>query len=135
MRSRPFRPEDLPVLQKIFHQRGLPYGNIDITRLVVAEVLVDENDVPVIAVLAKPTVELFVLVDQTWATPQKRWQGFKLLHEVVRKLLADAGIEQAHAWLAPQLAKAFKRRLQSLKWEVAECISMFRRTRIPELGE
>lgn len=119
-------------MQRIFHQRGIPYGDIDISKLLITEVLVDENDVPVVAVFAKPTVEMFVLVDNSWRTPGWRWEALKRLHEVVRRKLADIGIEEAHSWIA---VKSFRKRMESLGWEVAKCVSYVRRTRIPELDE
>ncbi|HLJ23644.1 MAG TPA: hypothetical protein VKT71_06010 [Candidatus Acidoferrales bacterium] len=68
------------------------------------------------AVLLRLTAETYLLHDPAAGTPQLRWQRFLALHEAARKSAAARGLDDVQAFLPPQVARAFGRRLARLGW-------------------
>jgi len=50
------------------------------------------------------------------ATPWERYARLLALHRAAEQDLLARGLEDAHAWLPPPIAKRFGRRLESLGW-------------------
>lgn len=113
MRVRHYRESDFEVLKRIHETQGFEYDfpNLDESQFVVKAVLVDENDVPVQAVLARQTIELYMLSDSSRGTPGERLEWFSWLNVAVRTELKRQGYADVHAWLPPQVVKSFGRRL------------------------
>jgi hypothetical protein len=68
------------------------------------------------AILLRLTSEAYFLLDPRSGTPRDRWQALLMLHEAARTDAARRGLDDAHAWLPPQIANAFGRRLACLGW-------------------
>jgi hypothetical protein len=66
--------------------------------------------------LLRLTSEAYFLLDPRAGTPRDRWQALLMLHEAARTDAARRGLADAHAWLPPQVANAFGRRLARLGW-------------------
>lgn len=119
MKTRRMMPQDLPRIQELFKAQGFDYDLPDFNeeQFVVKHVLVDEHGVVRQAAIARRTVELYLLVDETWETPGWRFQGLKMIHESVRKTLERMGFQDVHSWLPPKIAKKFSSRLmRSFGW-------------------
>ena len=68
------------------------------------------------AVLLRLTTEAYLLHDPAAGTPRLRWQRFLALHEAARNSAAARGLDDVQAFLPPQVARAFGRRLERLGW-------------------
>lgn len=102
---------DVSRLKELFSQQNFEYTQPDWGRLR-GKVLVDDNDVVVIALLDRPTVEMYALVDsREWATPGMKAANFEMLDRASRIDLRARGYEDQHCWVPPA-RKAFARRMQ-----------------------
>lgn len=108
MKVRQYQDDDEPVLRGIFQQLAFDYELPRMSSFCVRHVLLDGVRM---AILARPTVELYMLVDKDAGTPAQRLEGLKLLHESVRRELEAKGFEDGNMWLPPEIEKSFSRRL------------------------
>lgn len=113
MRVRELCGKDVERLRELHAASGFAYDFPDLNRreFTILRCLVDESDAVVQAVLVRNTCELFFIGDSLWRTPKWRFESFRLLHEHIRIACHDYGYTDAHAWIPPQLAKSFTRRL------------------------
>jgi hypothetical protein len=74
------------------------------------------NSEIIAAVFLRLTAEAYFLLDPTAGTPRDRWRALLLLHEAARGEANRRGLDDAHAWLPPQVARAFGRRIAHLGW-------------------
>lgn len=121
LRVRNLRDTDLPRLEALHRQQGYDYIFPDLSQpeFVAKQTIVDELDRPVVAVVARKTVELYLLCDSEYGTPGLRWMGIKAMHEEVSKELRGQGFTDAHAWIPPQIETQFTRRLKRMGWTKA----------------
>lgn len=70
----------------------------------------------VMAVLLRLTAETYFLHDPDAGTPRDRWQRLLALHEAARQAAAARGLDDVQAFVPPQIARAFGRRLTQLGW-------------------
>ena len=68
------------------------------------------------AALLRLTAEAYLLLDPRAGTPRQRWQWLLALHEVARRDAWQRGLEDVHAWLPPQIAHKFGKRITQLGW-------------------
>ena len=68
------------------------------------------------AILQRLTAETYLLHDPAAGTPRQRWQNFLALHEAALHDAAARGLDDAQAFLPPQIARSFGRRLARLGW-------------------
>lgn len=111
------RPDDLRHLKAMYEKMGVGYEFFipDCTSLV--QVVVDENDIPVMALIGKPELNLFMLIDRDWGTPAKRSEAFREIHESMRREALSRGYTIANAWIPDELVKSFGRKLmKSFGW-------------------
>jgi len=113
---RPYRPEDESALREMHAAQGFDYPFPDLTQpeFVSLLVAVDENDVPVQAVLARKTVEIYFLGQKEWRNPAWRMETLAKLHFGMHGLLLAQGYTDAHCWMPPQVSKSFGRRLRKV---------------------
>jgi hypothetical protein len=113
---REYRPSDDAALRAIHAEQGFDYPFPDLSepQFVGLLVAVDENDVPVQAVLARKTVEVYFLGKTGWRTPAWRMEAITNLHLAMHNVLLAQGFTDAHAWLPPEVAKSFGRRLKQV---------------------
>jgi hypothetical protein len=118
MLIRPFTDSDLPSLRHLHAQQGMPYRFPDLSNPLFLTKLVVERDSQIAAaLLLRLTSEAYLLLDPCAGSPRQRWQSLLLLHEAARGDAARRGLDDAHAWLPPQVARAFGRRLTQLGWQ------------------
>lgn len=78
----------------------------------------EENGKIVNAAVAHLTAEIFFLADHEVGTPAERFANFKTLHAAgCEAAYHKGGLSDLHAWLPPQVAKPFGRRLMKLGWK------------------
>lgn len=118
MLIREYRESDLEALRRMYAAQKFAYEFPDLTDpLFVSKLVVeDEGGRPVMASLARLTCEMYLLLDPKAGTPRQRYDRLLALHAVGERDLLDRGLEDAHAWLPPSIAKRFGRRLAALGW-------------------
>lgn len=133
MHIREYTASDLESLRRLHSAQEMPYQFPDLTNPLFITKLVIERDSPgadgrepgdipiasgeiIGAILLRLTSEAYFLLDPHAGTPRDRWQALLTLHEAARSDAARRGLDDAHAWLPPQVANAFGRRLSRLGW-------------------
>lgn len=116
MRIRPIRPEDIPVLEAMAEASGFPYPELSDPLIEAVRVVVDLEDRPVIAVVAKRLVEIYLYVDQG-RSPVVKADALKLAHGGMCETLRQLGYNSGEAFLPPNVAEQFGRRLErTFRW-------------------
>jgi hypothetical protein len=113
MTIRPLEAEDVPKLREIYAEMDFDYAFPDLlsSQFVNVMVLEDGGEL-VMAVASRKTVENYLWMKKGWKTPGWRQEAFLQLHLAAHKALKAMGFTDCHAWLPPQVAKSFGRRLQ-----------------------
>ena len=98
--------------------QGFDYAFPDLSDPIFISKLILEDDTgrPVIAALARLTCEMYLLMDRREGNARQRWTQLLALHRAGEHDLLARGLDDAHAWLPPQIAQRFGRRLESLGW-------------------
>lgn len=118
MEVRDLGPLDWRIIER-WHDRSefgypLPDPNVE---AFAAMKLVSDGERPVGAALARMTVEIYGFSDPEWGTPAMRLEMLRVLHQAIAAEMKKQRIRTAHAWLPPQIAKSFGRRLKKLfRW-------------------
>ena len=68
------------------------------------------------AALLRLTAEAYLLLDPKAGTPRERWEWLLGLHAATEQEAARRGLEDVHAWLPPEIAAKFGKRLTRLGW-------------------
>jgi hypothetical protein len=68
------------------------------------------------AALLRLTAEAYLLLDPRAGTPRDRWQWLLALHAAAERDAWQRGLEDVHAWLPPQIAARFGKRIAQLGW-------------------
>lgn len=116
MHIRTLATADAPRLGELFRRQGFDYELPDLRALVATQGLIDPGNADgeiVQAVLARPTVELYFLADESWRTPAWRREGLAKIHESMRLELHGKGFEDVHVFLPPEKARSFGKRLMN----------------------
>lgn len=118
MHVREYTDADLNALIAMHRAQGFDYPFPDLRDPIFVSklVLTDNTEVPVMAALARLTCEMYLLVDLKAGTPRERYARLLDLHRAGANDLRARGLDDAHAWLPPPIAKRFGRRLQQLGW-------------------
>ena len=114
MNVRQCNSADQPRLKELFDSQGFTYQLPSLKEFVAAQA-VDENGV-VMAILARPTVELYMLSDPSWKTPAMRFEALRKLHESMRLELRGKGFRDVHVWIPPQKKSFVQRLKKSFGW-------------------
>jgi hypothetical protein len=146
MKIRAYRRADLEALHRIHASQGFPYEFPDLnnplflTKLVLVneekgseasaedeeglhvspplsgQVLPASGQVVTGAALLRVTAEAYLLLDPKMGKPRERWSWLVGLQEATRQDALARGLEDVHAWLPPEIAKKFGRRLSRMGW-------------------
>lgn len=73
------------------------------------DVVVDENDVPIQALIARKSVEYYYLVDPAKQPPILKWDWFKRLLGYSMAMLYEKGYSEVFAWVPPNKQRFAKR--------------------------
>lgn len=120
MLIREFHPADVEMLRRMHASQGFDYTFPDLADPIFVSKLVVEGDDGRIAIaaLARLTCEMYLLVDRdAGVSPNVRWSQLLALHTAGERDLRARGLDDAHAWLPPAIAKRFGRRLTTLGWQ------------------
>ena len=121
MLVRAYTETDLDGLRRMHSSQGFGYPFPDVADPIFVSKLVVEDDDGSIAMasLARLTCEMYLLVNRENAAgkPRERWTQLLALHNAGERDLLARGLDDAHAWLLPPIAKRFGRRLASLGWQ------------------
>jgi hypothetical protein len=118
MLVREYTEGDLDALRRMHAQQAFDYDFPDLADPLFLSKLVVEDEAgrPVMASVARLTCEMYLLLDPQAGTPRDRYERLVALHAVGERDLAARGLEDAHAWIPPSIAKRFGRRLTALGW-------------------
>jgi hypothetical protein len=118
MLVRQYTEADLDALRQIHQRQGFDYAFPDLTDPIFISKLVVEDDSgrAVMASLARLTCEVYLLADPQAGSPRDRFDWILQLHRAGERDLLARGLDDAHAWLPPPIAKRFGRRLEKLGW-------------------
>jgi len=120
MQIRGYEERDLAALQAIHQRQGFNYAFPDLanplflTKLVLGREEAGKGIAG--AALLRLTAEAYLLLDPEAGSPRERWQWLLRLHETTRRDAIARGLEDVHAWLPPEIATRFGRRLTKLGW-------------------
>jgi hypothetical protein len=124
MRIREYTEADLEPLRRIHARQGFDYAFPDLRdpNFVSKLVLEDDAGRALTASLARLTCEMYLLMDRdasessSEVSPRERFARLLSLHQAGEQDLLARGLDDAHAWLPPPIAKRFGRRLAALGW-------------------
>ena len=127
MRIREYDDADLAALRRMHASQGFAYPFPDLRDPIFISKLVLEDNAgrPAMASLARLTCEIYLLVDRDEkrdgkvadaTSPRERYAQLLALHDAGERDLIARGLNDAHAWLPPHIAKRFGRRLTALGW-------------------
>jgi hypothetical protein len=125
MKVRAYEEGDLAELQRIHRAQGFSYTFPDLSNplFLTKLVMVDESgreeagaEKIVSAALLRLTAEAYLLLDPRAGTPRERWGWLQGLQAVAEREAAQRGLEDVHAWLPPEIAGKFGKRLAQLGW-------------------
>ncbi len=117
MRLRAYEDGDLETLRKIHASQGFGYPFPDLSDPIFLSkmVLADEKGIGAAAML-RLTAEAYLLIDPAVGSPRGRWENILELHEGMEREAWGRGLQDVHAWLPPEIAMKFGRRLKGLGW-------------------
>lgn len=118
MRIRAYTESDLDALRAMHARQGFDYAFPNLADPIFVSKLVVEDDSgrAVMASLARITCEMYLLADPGAGNPRERYARLLELHRAGEQDLIARGLDDAHAWLPPAIAKRFGRRLAALGW-------------------
>lgn len=108
MNVRDIRPDDIPHLYRMFESQGFEYTFPDLAQMEAVKVVTDGNDIPLCAVAAERTVQLYFLADN-FGPPHARLHAIGLLHVAMATTLKSLGYNEADAYIPPQIDERFGR--------------------------
>jgi hypothetical protein len=118
MLVRAYTESDLDALRAMHARQGFDYAFPNLADPIFVSKLVVEDDAgrAVMASLARITCEIYLLADPEAGNPRERYTRLLELHRAGEQDLLARGLDDAHAWLPPPIAKRFGRRLAALGW-------------------
>jgi hypothetical protein len=118
MRVREYTPADLEALRRMHASQGFAYAFPDLADPIFVSKLVveDEHGRAVMSSLARLTCEMYLLAEPGEGKPHERYARLLALHAAGERDLLARGLDDAHAWLPPPVARRFGRRLEALGW-------------------
>ncbi|HTD21848.1 MAG TPA: hypothetical protein VK738_04295 [Terriglobales bacterium] len=117
MKIRHATAEDARALKAIHAQMGIDYQLPELEKMASAIVFEDDSGTVRMAILLRPTVEAYMLVDrEDKVSARERWSRFLCIHKAALQDAAAKGIEDGYAFPPPHLDKSFGRKLKRLGW-------------------
>jgi len=115
---REYTPADLDALRRMHARQGFDYAFPDLADPIFVSKLIVEDDGgrAVMASLARLTCEMYLLADPGAGNSRERYTRLLALHAAGERDLVARGLDDAHAWLPPPIARRFGRRLEALGW-------------------
>ena len=113
MNTRPMKIEDVPTLKALYIEAGYDYKMPDLLAEDIENitVVVDDQDVPVAAGVARRTVELFLIMGKT-GHPLVKMGRIAAIHREMTKELQAKGYTDGNAFLPRSIAASYGRHLE-----------------------
>ncbi len=118
MTIRELKESDVSTLRALYERSGYGYTFPDLEGPLMEQVLVavDENDQALAAIAAERIVQAYLLMDST-LHPAARMRVIRQFHEELATRLRSKGYTCLEAFLPPEIAESFGRRLmRSFGW-------------------
>jgi len=118
MQVRLYCEKDLEALRRMHANQGFDYAFPELgdPLFLLKQVMEDKRGDVVMGTLARLTCETYLLMDGDAGTALERYTWLKELNQVGADRLHECGLEDAHAWLPPAIARRFGKRLGALGW-------------------
>src|SRR5690242_19934659 len=118
MLIRQFTDDDLQALKRMHSRQGFEYAFPDVSDPIFVSKLVLEDDDSRIAMasLARLTCEMYLMLDPSLGTPQDRFLRIAALHRDGERALVSRGLDDALAWLLPEISRRFGMSLRAVGW-------------------
>jgi hypothetical protein len=114
---RSYTDADFAALRAMHAAQGFGYTLPDPANpLFLVRTVVEDEGRPRMAALLRLTAETYLLADPNDGAPRQRWQWLQALHESTRQTAAARGLSDVQAFLPPQVARSFGRRLEQMGW-------------------
>jgi hypothetical protein len=115
---REFEPADLERVEALHTASGFAYVLPDFSQpeFFSRRVVSDESGVRMAAFL-KLTAEAFLIADARWKTPAWRFEALRQVHTVSWADAKNCGVAEVNAFLPPQIAAKFGKRLSHMGWK------------------
>lgn len=115
MACRPLELKDLPRVQELHtgHTFELPDPTHPLTML---KEVVEANGKVVAISIARLELNVTLLLDHEWATPQDRLEAVRQLQNAMKAKASQWGIDWAHA----EVSERWGKRLEELGWQPAK---------------
>jgi hypothetical protein len=115
MKVRAIEERDISALKSIHEARGWNFPFPDVNSSEAAQVVVDDEDRPIMAATAKRIAEVVLICPENGNIhPLVKMEAIKMLHESIRDILVPKGITEVNAFLPPEIEKSHGRHL--VKW-------------------
>lgn len=112
MRIREYRTSDLEFIEALHGNPAYEMPHLDHPLMLVRQVLVDDNDVPRMAVFGRLHINAILFVDHSWRTPQERFEALKELQASALQEARMRGLDIA----TTQMEGRFAERMQDFGW-------------------
>ena len=108
-------PRDYDAIRELGNKSDFPFPDIESRTIEACDVVVDENDKVLMAVVAERICQI-VLAAGEFEHPAAKLAAIRMVQER-KHILKELGYNHIEAYVEPQLAKRFGRRLEkSLGW-------------------
>ena len=117
MRVRPMEERDIPAIKAIHAAAGYEYSfpAFDSLSIEAADVVVGDDDVPIMGAMAKRVVEVVLFCAPGGPVhPLVKMEAIKMLHDSIRDTIVPKGFYEANAFLPPQIERSYGRHLVKL---------------------
>jgi len=115
---REYTDDDLAKIKELHRLSGFRYDLPDLSgkEFFSRRVVADTSGIGMAAFLRR-TAEVFIICDPAWRNAAWRFEALRQLHTLCREDARNEGIAEANAFLPPQIAKKFARRLREFGWK------------------
>ena len=115
MITRPIAAEDVPAVENLIAASNLPYPSLSSPLIECVQVVTDDSGKIVAAFIAERLVQGYLLMADM--EPHAKLHAIRMLHGDVPNILKAKCYDSIEAYIPPQLAARFGRRLErSFKW-------------------
>jgi len=103
-------PECLPNLEIVDQEKNITIPN----PLYIVKAVMEHEDRPAMMCFLKLTAEIYLLVDHSIGTPEKRWEWLQEFTNYIARSAWEHGLEQLTCWVPQEIEESFAKRLKDL---------------------
>jgi hypothetical protein len=108
---------DIPAIKAIHESAGYdyPFPTLDSLSVEAADVVVGDDDVPIMGAMAKRVAEVVLFCAPGGVLhPLVKMEAIKMLHHSIRDKIVPLGFYEANAFLPPQIERSHGRHLMKM---------------------